>query len=373
MLSTNGSKEMRGHQLRTYLRVVSAIAWKDITDAVRSKTVLSLIVSALFVVVLYRALPMIERMDPPTLVLYDAGDAALTPMLENSTQFDVRTGYTDEEVMRYRLTHEEAPALGLTIPANFDAALATGSPPELTGHVLHWVTAKDAQALQQLAEGEIAALLSVAVPIRLAEERVFPRPDSGGLSVSLSMSTVYITVMVAMLMPPNLMLEERNAKTLDALLVSPATAAQVTMGKAVAGLLYALLGCLISFALNGPVMVQWGLAAVAVVVGALFAVSLGLLLATLLESRQQLMLWGWVILVPLLLPMMLFLMEDLVPRTLFHIFAWTPITVLFRLLRASFAGAVAVSDWAAPLLLLAAYAAGMLGLVVCAVRRTDRA
>ncbi|MCU0522036.1 MAG: ABC transporter permease [Anaerolineae bacterium] len=334
---------------------------------------LSLIVSVLFVVVLYRALPMIERMDPPTLVLYDAGDAALTPMLENSTQFDVRTGYTDEEAMHYRLTHEEAPALGLTIPANFDAALATGSPPELTGYVLHWVTAKDAQALQQLAESEIAALLSVAVPVRLAEERVFPRPDSGGLSVSLSMSTVYITVMIAMLMPPNLMLEERNAKTLDALLVSPATAAQVTMGKAVAGLLYALLGCLISFALNGPVMVQWGLAVVACVVGALFAVSLGLLLATLLESRQQLMLWGWVILVPLLLPMMLFLMEDLVPRTLFHISAWTPITVLFRLLRASFAGAVAVSDWAAPLLLLAAYAAGMLGLVVCAVRRTDRA
>jgi ABC-type Na+ efflux pump permease subunit len=187
------------------------------------------------------------------------------------------------------------------------------------------------------------------------------------------MSTVYITFMVAMLMPPNQMLDEKKARTLDAVLVSPASAAHIVGGKAVAGLLYALLGCLISFVVNGPVLVHWGLASAAGVVGALFAVSLGLLLGSLLDTRQQLMLWSWVIFIPLLLPMLLYLMEGLVPDPLIRVFAWTPVAAMFRLIRASFAGPLVAADWAGPLIALAAYAVGMLSLTVWVVRRADRA
>ena len=364
---------MRESRLRTHVRIVLAIAWKDIIEAVRNKVVVGLLFSAIFVVALYRALPLIDRLDPPTLVIYDAGDAALTPMLENSSVFDVRTVSQDGEAMRYRLSHEEAPALGLVIPADFDAVLGAGGMPNLVGYTLHWVKPDDVRRLQRLAEGEISAALGTVIPVRMAEERVYPRPDASGRSVSLGISTVYVLLLLALMLPPNLMLDKKKAGTLNAVLVSPASAAQVVEGKAIAGLFYATLGGLISFIVNGSVMVHWDVAIATAVTGALFAVSLGLLLGTLLESRQQLMLWGWVLTAPLLLSMMLYLLEELIPTALVSVLSWTPITVMFRLIRTSFAGAIVATDWLGPLLVLAAYAAGALGLVIWAVRRMDRA
>jgi ABC-2 type transport system permease protein len=364
---------MSNNRLHSRLRIVWAIARKDLVEALHNKSAIGIFASVLFVVLLYRFLPTLTAtVDSPTLVIYDAGDAAITTMLENSTTFDVRTGYHSEGAMEARLAHEDTPALGLSIPANFDAQLDAGAPPKLVGHVLHWVSADDARELQQLAEGEIAGLLGISVPVQMAEERVYPRPDSGGLSVSLGMSTVYITVMMGMLLPPHLMLEEKKDRTLDALLVSPATAGDVVVGKALACILYTVAGCAVAFGANSAVMVHWGLAAAGSLAGALFGIALGLLLGSLLESRQQLMLWGNIIVLPLMLSMIVYLIEELVPAGVQAVVGWLPVSLMFRVIRTSFAGRIAPSDWAPQLLALTLYALALLGAVVWAVRRTDR-
>jgi ABC-type polysaccharide/polyol phosphate export permease len=118
--------------------------------------------------------------------------------------------------------------------------------------------------------------------------------------------------------------------------------------------------------------VHWPLALAAGLTGSLFAVGLGLLLGSLLESRQQLMLWAWVVLVPLLLPMLLYLMEELIPSDLATIFSWMPITVMFKLIRTSFAGAITPADWALQLVVLGGYALTVLTGVAWIVRRQDR-
>ncbi|MGC9350101.1 MAG: ABC transporter permease [Anaerolineae bacterium] len=360
-------------RLRTRTRITWAIASKDIGETLRNKNALSLIVSVLFVVLLYRFLPQIRSAgEPPVLRIYDAGDSALTVMLENSSALETRADYATDEQMKRALTHDDLPQLGIVIPEDFDRELGAGAAPEITGYVLHWVRDEDARELQQLVEGEIAALLGTAVPVHISDARVYPEPDAGGVSVSAGMATSYAILMVAMLIPPYLILEEKKNRTLDALLVSPATPRQVVAGKAIAGLLYAGLGCAIACAVNGSALVHWPLAIAAGLVGGLFAVGLGLLLGSLLESRQQLMLWAWIVLLPMILPMMLYLMEELIPRFLFRIFTWMPVTVMFSLIRTSFAGDIGLADWAPRLIVLFGYALAILVAVAWVIRRQDR-
>lgn len=72
-------------------------------------------------------------------------------------------------------------------------------------------------------------------------------------------------------------LNTKGTYTLDALLVSPARLWQVVAGKALAGLFYCLAAAVVVFAFNTRIVVHWEIAALAAVLGAAFAVAVGLL------------------------------------------------------------------------------------------------
>ena len=60
------------------LRIIWAIARKDIVDAIKNKTVLSVLGSVVFIVVMYKFLPYLDGgSELPNLLLYDAGESAL--------------------------------------------------------------------------------------------------------------------------------------------------------------------------------------------------------------------------------------------------------------------------------------------------------
>ena len=134
---------MANSRLRTDARIVWAIAQKDIAETLRNKNVLALIVTTVLVTLLYRYLPVLRSdQELPFVAIYDAGDSALVPMLENSAVIEVRT-YQSETDMLERVASGDMPELGLVVPDGFDAALDAGSAPALTGHALHWVSDDD--------------------------------------------------------------------------------------------------------------------------------------------------------------------------------------------------------------------------------------
>jgi ABC-type Na+ efflux pump permease subunit len=203
-------------------------------------------------------------------------------------------------------------------------------------------------------------------------ERIYLRPDSSGLGSSAAFAMVYVVLMIGVSLIPNLMFEEKRTKTLDALLVSPASAGHVTIAKALVGVIYCLLGLAIASAINYTLIVQWWLVILAALGGALFAVAIGLMLGTLLESRQQLMIWAWVVILPLVIPLILSLVEELLPAWLVRICRALPFSSLFDLYRISFSNQATWGLWVPRLALLAAWAAPFLALVAWRVRRSDR-
>jgi ABC-type Na+ efflux pump permease subunit len=355
------------------LRVIWAIAIKDIVDAVRNRVTLGALVSVLFLVGIYRVLPALQSLDePPNVLAYDAGNSALIAYLENSRAIELWTGYRSETHMQEKLADGDVPELGLVIPADFDQALASDREAALQGYVMYWVSEDDTAELKRYVEGEVSRLLGRPVSIQLEGNVVYMQPASRGVGLLAGLGIGLVVLIIGVSLVPHLILEEKQGKTMDVLLVSPAGPFHVTVAKAIAGLFYAAVAVGVALALNHRLVTQWWLAALATLWGALFSIALGLLLGSLFETRQQLMLWAWMVIASLLIPMFLTVMQALLPAWLIALLRWVPSVALFDLLRVSFSNQASFGLYGPQLALLLACAAVLLALLAWRVRRSDR-
>ena len=356
--------------LTNHLRIIWAITAKDLVDGIKNKNVLGVIIPALFVIVIYRYMPAITAEDgPPALLLFDAGNPAMMLLLEDSPAVDLYT-YESEAQMLYYLSNGEQPELGLVIPAGFDQSAAAGQPLALQGYMLHFFTDEEVSDLQRYMQDEFEYLLGKPVVIHI--EQIQLQPETHGITILASMGFTFMILMVGMIAIPHMMLEEKQSKTMDAMLISPANSFHIVTAKALTGLIYAMITYGIGLILFREIIVHWGLALVTGLLGALFAVSLGLLLGILVDNRQQLVLWGWFGVVPLFLPMLLGIMDDLLPPWLIAVFKWVPSSALMRAIRSSMVAAPPVKYYIPQLTVLLLSAALTLALDSWLVRRSDR-
>jgi ABC-2 type transport system permease protein len=107
-------------------------------------------------------------------------------------------------------------------------------------------------------------------------------------------------------MVPTLLVEEKERKTLDAMMVAPVSYVDLIAGKALVGLVYALLSLGVIFLLNAPEQIHsvGGLIVIGVL-SALFATLIGLWLGGMLDNTQSLNTWGSLPMLAFLLPVIL--------------------------------------------------------------------
>jgi ABC-type Na+ efflux pump permease subunit len=354
-----------------HIRIIWAITAKDLSDAIKNKNVLGVIIPALFVIVFYRFMPAITADDgPPALLVYDAGgNPAMMSLLEDSPAVDFYS-YESEEQMLYYLSNGQQPEMGLVFPAGFDHDVKTDQSLALQGYMLHFFTDEQVFELQRYMQDEFEYLLEQ--PVDISIEHIQLQPDTHGITILASMGFGFMILMVGMIAIPHMMLEEKTNKTLDAILISPASSLHVIVAKALTGLIYTLIVYGIGLFLFRSVIVHWGLALLAGLMGALFAISLGLLLGVLVGTRQQLVLWAWVGLVPVFLPMMLSFMDDLLPQWLLLMVKWVPSSALMRTLRSSMVDVLPAEYYLPQLILLLVSAVFVLAIDVWLVRCLDR-
>ncbi len=72
-------------KLSRNLRIILAITGKDILDAIKNKTILSVLLTALFLFGFYMLYPLLEQED--VIDLYAAGGSAWIPALEDSSPY----------------------------------------------------------------------------------------------------------------------------------------------------------------------------------------------------------------------------------------------------------------------------------------------
>jgi ABC-2 type transport system permease protein len=355
------------------LRIIGAITAKDLLDALKNKTTLGVLLSVLFVLVVYQLLPKWQRgSNLPTVLVYDAGASDLLPALKRSPHLNVYSGYTSQEQLERKLVAGDIPELALTLPAGFDQSLARGEPLPVQGYVQHWVSETDAARLRAQAEEEIARLAAQPVAIQLEGNLVYPTPDSGGRSLLASLAVLVAVTMIGVMLAPHLMIEEKQNRTLDALLVSPARSSHLVIAKALMGLSYCLIAATAVLVVNASLVLHWGLAIAAVLLSSLFAVAVGLLIGSLVEAKPVLPMWLMVALTMFLLPLFLAILKDLMPAAVRTIVDWIPTVTLGRMLRASFSRDLAAVAISLELVVVVACTALVLAGVAWIVRRSDR-
>ena len=361
---------MKGN-LTTNLRIIWAIAAKDITSAIKNRNVLANFFTVLFLIAFYKVVPTLtEASAPPTLFVYDEGSSSLVAALEDGDAVELRA-YTSEEEMKEKLAIKDDKELGLVIPADFDQQAAGEEPVALEGYVPYWISDQDAWDVASDIETLIASATGYSVNITVAGI-VYAPLGEGGQAFMFSILLAMIISLMGVVIIPHLMIEEKQFKTLDALLVSPASAGQVVMGKALTALFYCLVAAAAVLVVNSAIVLHWWLMVLAVVCGALFPIALGLLFGVLFESRQQLTLWGFVSLQVLLVPTFLVVMEGLVPDGVIAVLHWVPTAALGHLFRVACSRQVPVAAFVPELAVVLGSAAVVLTIVAWIVRRSDR-
>jgi hypothetical protein len=354
------------------LRVVFAIAGKDVVDAIKNKSILSQLFTLAFIIVLYKFLPSFENGDGlPQLALYDAGSSRLMADMEDSAAFDLVMMDSQTDMEAY-VEDRDTVVLGLVLPTYFDSWLDSGEGIDLEGYVVHWASDSEVTETRTYFERTLSDLAGAPIQIRTDGNIVFSKPDSRGLAFLTSLSAVLVIVIAGVFIVPLLMLEEKQSKTLDALLVSPANPGLIVLGKASSGSIYCLIAAGAALALNHTLVTQWGLAILTAFCGVFFSVSLGLLLGSIFEVRQQLTLWGFVLINVFCIPLFLSLMEDILPAGVMRVVQWMPTVGLMKLFRVSFSNRAPMSILGPELALVLGSTGIILTAVIWVMRRSDR-
>ena len=179
------------------LRIVWAITRKDLVDAVKNKNILTILLSALFVVAVYKYLPKLTaESGPPALLVYDPGNSQFRADLESNPSVDVYT-YDSREDMQYYLTNGEVPELGLVIPPDIEARAASKEPLQLEGFALEMFKDEEIFDLERSMESEFERILGHPVDIHV--ERLALQAETYGVTVMVGMGFVFVTLMVGVI------------------------------------------------------------------------------------------------------------------------------------------------------------------------------
>jgi ABC-2 type transport system permease protein len=325
--------------LLTNSRVIGAIAAKDIADAIRNKNVLTVILGMAMLVLTSRALPLLLTLDGSLrVVVYEAGDSGLVPALRGDESLALSRARSQAELERMLAEGTEL-AFGLVIPAGFGRA----SEEQLTAYTMHWSEPAEVQEQVALLEEKISAAAGRPVRIDVEEQALYPDLEAGGQLDMIIMSLIVAIIVISIVAVPLLILEEKESRTMDALLVSPVTAGQVVAGKALAGLVYGLVAAAVVLAFSASVVNSWGLALLAILAGVAFSVALGLLMGSLFDNQQNLYVWTGLVMILLLVPLFVASFGGTeMPKAVRAIADWMPAVALSDLLHASFAQAAAL-------------------------------
>jgi ABC-2 type transport system permease protein len=108
--------------------------------------------------------------------------------------------------------------------------------------------------------------------------------------------------MVGAMVVPLLLVEEKEKRTLDFLLASPAGLKEIVAGKALTGVVYTLLIAGLLLFINRQLVGNWFLTLLSISLGLLFVVGVGLFMGTLLNNTMQVNTWASSVLIVLLVP-----------------------------------------------------------------------
>lgn len=346
------------------------IAWKDVRDAFRNKATRTNILVLIGLVVFFYWMSTLRPFDKQVeVVVFDQGSSS--QQLENSklqdgSELAFRRASSPAD-FEQKMAYQD---LGIILPDNFDQQAASGEPISLDGYI-HWAKRGQVQELESQYSAMFSELLGRQVTVNIGENILLPPVDALGMASTAAFHVFFAILWMALTVVPFLMLEERQSKTMEALLVSPASPGLVVFGKAVAGLILVTAIAGFSLVLNGVYIINWGWAMVGYVITAVFAIGLALFLGSLIRSQQQVTLWMLLVALLFVVPGLFADEPNLTPAAR-SVMDWLPSVAFNRILGFSVSDGADGSMIAINLAIALVSIVVIYALVIWQIRRSDR-
>ena len=288
-------------------RVIAAIAQKDLIDAIRNRYLLVALLTPLSVALLLRImLPGVNTLNNLTIVVHDPDRSTLVSQLRAVPQLKL-VDATSADTARDEVEKIKA-AGALVVPPSFDADVAAGKQPKLTVYVNNRKNTIQQASFRVLVERQVDALNQRPPPaeinwINVREETSAPTERGINLSQMLLPLLLLLTFgMTGAFVVPLLLVEEKEKRTMDFLLTSPAKLTEVIAGKAVTGIVYSVLIAAILLVVNRELIRNWPLTILTIVMGLLLTVAIGLVMGSFFQTTMQVNTWASLALLVLIAP-----------------------------------------------------------------------
>ena len=287
-------------------RIIRAVVKKDMLDAVKNRWLLFGLLLPIFMALLFRL--VFPNSDQPTsikIALYDPGSSAMEAALRANPQVDLLVEDSTEAV---KGAVQKDAVGGIALPTDFDALLQSGDQPSITVYADSRQMGWERLAFQRVLENQVWAEAGYHFPAKVNQVDVSQTGAAAGvqnlnltqyllvlfLIMSLSMTGVFLV--------PLLVVEEKEKHTMQVLLLSPASEADIIFGKALTGLIYSLLLCAILLLLNPGQVGNWPLIGLVLFFGSLFVVLVGLLMGSAMRTIMNVNAWSSVVMLILMIP-----------------------------------------------------------------------
>jgi ABC-2 type transport system permease protein len=357
-------------RIREDLAIIWTIAAKDIVDALRNRLVISLIIMLSLALLMPKLLPLFFEQPQMVLPVYNKGEARLLAKLKNAPDISVQKLASEQE-LKLALCGAIYPEIGLMLPPNFDTVTPAGEAIKLQGYAC-WSKRFQVSEVQPKLEGILTQALGQPVIIQTDGNLLYP-PSDGVLLLSLAtINWVLMVLMMGVFLVPHLLFEEKQTKTMQALLVSPASISQVIAGKALAGSFYILVTAVVIFSIFWADVVHWDAAILFVIGGAIFSIAMGLVLGSFYEKQQDMVGWMTALILLLTGSVLVSMLGMELPDLVKRILPWVPSVALAEVCRAAFSETVSTVRVWTKLGTVLAVSLPLYALVIWKVRRSDR-
>jgi ABC-2 type transport system permease protein len=356
--------------VKRHLRIVMAIAIKDITDAIRNKTVQGVLIGVGFMMLSSQALSLLVGFkDEATAYFWDQGKSAVIKDVVRSRELNFQPK-DDLEDLQNIVSQSAEPVLGIVIPTDFDERVAGDGAIQLKAYRAQWLKLDAVDEVVLYFEENLGRMAGMMIGIDVDDDWLYPPAEGVGYPMMLALGLVLGVMSVGLILTPYLVADEKEGKTLDALLISPARATHMLIGKSLAGLFYSLAASLLILISGWRWIAHWDLVFAAVILGSLCAVSISLLIGVLFESPTMVNMFSGLLIAVLLMPAYLWSsVSSKLPPFLQSFFDIFPSIAMYKIVRQSFveitSGGIVWSNVA----VLLAWTVVALGLVGWRIRR----
>jgi ABC-2 type transport system permease protein len=274
-------------------RAIWAIARKDALDLLLNKSTLGGLLFPILMSLIWLLLSIVIGNRTTEVLVYNPGSSNIAQVAMAALPSPEVTQASSAEEVTAAFSPNGAHkatryAVGLVVPADFDNSVRAGTHPQLQLYLNGNTVNAQTEALIQAAITNYGrALANQQPPVDLTTTVINPPSNT---NAEMELRGVYaplallLSLIVGTTFVPQLLIEEKEKKTLRMLMVTPASFEDILLGKLLVVLVYQLILTVVVLAILGAFTGQIALVVLYALLGGCFSLALGLLFGAVFDT-----------------------------------------------------------------------------------------